>query len=361
MLGQRDGRFGEFMSFWANKKVLVTGHTGFKGGWLAKTLKVLGAEVYGISLAELDQTSFFNLCSVANVLSEDARVDITDTDNFQQKVKDIGPDIVFHLAAQPIVGLSYEDPTGTFKTNVMGVVNLFEALRNVENCQAIVNVTTDKVYKNENWFWPYREIDELGGNDPYSASKACAELVTHAYFKSFMEGRGIGTARAGNVIGGGDFSRYRLVPDIVKSLLNEYELVIYNPDHVRPWQHVLDPVFGYIRLAELLYREPELYSGNYNFSGDSSNMKSVADIVEVFKLHYHNLRIRSQSEGRQFKEQSVLLLDSMKAKKHLQWEGLFDFSSAINSTIAWYDVFLQNGELIKYTDMQIEHYLEKQQ
>lgn len=354
----QNGKFGDIMSFWINKRVLVTGHTGFKGGWLVKFLKLLGANVYGISLPNVDKVSFFNLCSVSSDLIDDARIDVTDQVSLKKKILEINPDIIFHLAAQPIVGVGYQNPRSTFATNVMGVVNLLDVVRKLENCGAVVNVTTDKVYNNKNWDWPYRECDQLGGNDPYSASKACAELVTHSYHSSFLEGRGIATARAGNVIGGGDFSEYRLIPDIVRSLANKSLLRIYNPGFIRPWQHVLDPIFGYIKLAELLYSNPVKFSGSYNFSDASTEVKTVSEVVEKFEAYFTNLRLDTSKGERHFKEESLLLLDNTKAKRRLNWSCALNFQRSIDETIEWYNEYLNGENVQSLTEIQISRYLE---
>ncbi|MFC4599692.1 CDP-glucose 4,6-dehydratase [Cohnella hongkongensis] len=274
-------------SFWENKKVFVTGHTGFKGSWLSLWLSHKGARVTGYSLSPPTSPSLFKLAKVESQIEKSILGNIIDYDRLNSALQEAQPEIVIHMAAQPLVRESYKSPLETYQVNVMGTVNLFEAIRNTESVRAVVNVTTDKCYQNNEWEWGYRENEPLGGYDPYSSSKACSELVTAAYRNSFFpkdlyasHGVAIASARAGNVIGGGDWATDRLIPDVIRSMLKREKVTIRNPHSIRPWQHVLEPLGGYMLLAELLYEHGTQYGEAWNFGPEDQDVKPVQWIVE---------------------------------------------------------------------------------
>lgn len=327
-------------NFWSGKRVLVTGHTGFKGGWLTLWLNDMGAKVCGVSLPPNTSPNLFELAGISS-FSQSHLTDIRDLVKFKEIVSSFKPEIAFHLAAQPLVRQGYIDPTETFSTNVMGTVNFLEAIRvaALDSIRSIVVITTDKVYKNLEWFWPYRETDELGGHDPYSASKAACELVVNAYKHSFFENLNIpvATARAGNVIGGGDWSPDRLIPDLVRSFKERRPLEIRRPNAVRPWQHVLEPLYGYLVLAQKIYCKTSL-AGEYNFGPNSSEACSVKDVVEIARRYYDydESRVEYAIEEAGFHEASVLSLDVSKARMMLNVNPRWDLSLSVKKTINWY-------------------------
>ena len=340
-----------------NKKILITGHTGFKGSWLCKLLLELGSKVSGISL-QAEKVSLYNLLKLDNEV-ESHICDIRKLKNIENIVKEINPDIIFHLAAQPLVIESYNNPVYTFETNIIGTINILEALRKLNNLECAIMITTDKVYDNKEWAWGYRENDSLGGNDPYSSSKACAELIIKSYKKSFFENLNIATARAGNVIGGGDFARDRIIPDIVRAIERNESVELRNPNSVRPWQHVLDVLNGYLLLAYNLIENNKNISANkngelpsYNFA-PIDNKQTVEYITKVFieSIGKGNYKIKSQNTNK--KEMNILRLDSSLARKELLWEEKFDTEEAVKQTALWYREYLNNKDI---TDKQIKDY-----
>jgi len=346
------------------KKILVTGHTGFKGSWLCKMLLGQGAEVCGYSLKPNTTPNMFSILG----LEEQVKTIHADVRNFTSisgMVKKEKPDLVFHLAAQPLVRDSYDDPLYTFSTNVMGTANVLEAIRKEPSVRASVVITTDKVYSNKETQKPYVETDELGGHDPYSASKACAELVTQSYSKSFFKGASGGegrrvflaTARAGNIIGGGDWSKDRLVPDIVRCLLEKNEqVVLRNPMAVRPWQHVLDPLMGYMILANGLLDGNADFEGAWNFSPDPKECVTVEGVVKkaIGILGKGSYAVRPDSKKH---EMELLLLNSTKARKKLCWEPHLDIKQAMKWTFEWYSDYYEGKDAVSATDSQISRYL----
>lgn len=350
-------------SFWHGKRVLVTGHTGFKGGWLSLWLARLGAEVYGYAQPPKGPPSFCELIGVEDFVVSSIG-DVRSYDNFQKVLLDADPHIIFHLAAQPLVRKSYDDPRETFETNVMGTLNLMEAIRvNRSSCKTVVNVTTDKCYQNNHWLWGYREIDPLGGSEPYSYSKSCAEFVASAYRKSFFESLDIQlvSVRAGNVIGGGDWSQDRLIPDIMNSIFAGNPLRIRNPESIRPWQHVLEPLFGYMTIAKLLYlNELELGDDShaFNFGPKLDAGMSVESIARIMVDHHGGGAfyeiIRHEGEAR--KEEKMLLLDSTKAKSLLNWGAKLDLGQALIWTYDWYENFYGGKPMKEFSLGQIEKY-----
>ena len=341
-------------SFWRGRSVLLTGHTGFKGGWLATWLLELGARVTGYSLAPDTELSYFSRCRLDRRVNS-VLADIRDLNALKQTIADFHPEIVFHLAAQPLVRHSYIEPVATFETNVMGTVNLLEAMRTAPSVKAGVIVTSDKCYHNREWLWGYREDDVLGGHDPYSASKACAEIVTNAYRKSFLGLNGhraaVATARAGNVIGGGDWAADRLLPDAVRALRQNAPLVLRNPDSVRPWQHVLEPLAGYIMLAQRLYHDGERYNGAFNFAPDEEEAIPVARLAEIAIRHWGAgswQTVTGSETNSSHHEAGYLRLDSRKARQLLGWRPRLRLEQAVKMTIDWYREALRRPESDMY-------------
>lgn len=345
------------LDFWKNKNVLITGHTGFKGSWLCYVLNELGANVSGYSL-EPDQD-----CSLFSILGRSLHVhsqygDIRDLNKLKKFVSTSKPDIIFHMAAQPLVRDSYENPVNNFSTNVMGTVNILEAYRFCETARALINVTTDKCYKNNEWIWGYREDDVLGGHDPYSNSKACSELVTESYKKSFFVNntgdieKGIATARAGNVIGGGDWAKDRIIPDFFRSIEKKKPLFVRNKHAVRPWQHVLDPLSGYLNLAERLYSNPKQYSQAWNFGPEDSGCISVEKLLNLMQKYSPATRWES-TNNEELHEATLLKLDISKAKSILRWSPRLDISRAVEYTADWYTTYINRGPVISLMESQI--------
>lgn len=323
--------------FWAGKRVFLTGHTGFKGGWLALWLRDMGAQVHGYALAPVTQPNFFTICALQDKLASSTLADVRDAAALNAALQSTEPDIVLHLAAQPLVRHSYAAPVETYAVNVMGTANLLEAVRNTPSVKAVVNVTTDKCYENREWLWAYRENDVLGGHDPYSSSKACSELVTAAYRKSFLSQQGVqlASARAGNVIGGGDWSVDRLVPDFFRACAAGEAFVIRSPASTRPWQHVLEPLAGYLTLAEKLCAEGAEYAAAWNFGPEETDVKPVAWLADKFCEKVPGATWRHDASP-QPHEAGRLKLDSAMAKVHLGWRPAWSLEQCLNATVAWY-------------------------
>ena len=325
-------------SFWKDKKILVTGHTGFKGSWLCLILKILGARVTGFSLDEPVSTpSMFNLLKIGSFIN-DYRGDIRSMDDCKEILLKKQPDIIIHMAAQSLVRKSYRQPVTTFETNVIGTVNILETVRDLDSVSEIIIVTSDKCYKNIEKDYSYTEKDSLGGFDPYSSSKACAEHVSSAYYNSFLmnERKGLATVRAGNVIGGGDWSEDRLLSDAVKSFSKGNKLLIRNPSAVRPWQHVLDPLFGYLLLAEKLHSDNLVYSGPWNFGPDKKNCKSVEHIINSFSKMWDGETTWEIFKKDELHEATLLQLSSNKSRKKLGWRPKLGFKQTLKYTSDWY-------------------------
>lgn len=322
--------------FWRDKRVVVTGHTGFKGGWLTVWLSRMGAEVTGISLPPLTHPSLFELARIQHLCNSHF-CDVRSGATLASYVRDARPEIVFHLAAQPLVRVSYRQPADTFATNVMGTANLLDALRGVATMRAAVFITTDKVYRNRDWLWPYREDDPVGGHDPYSASKAASELVIDSYRKAFLAEQGIAvaSARAGNVIGGGDWSEDRLIPDALRAWSAGEVLHVRRPDAIRPWQHVVEPLAGYMVLAERLWHDPELSSA-YNFGPCTSESTTVRGVVELARAAYGQGEVR-YGDGREGPhEDGRLTLETGKAREVLRFWPRLSVTEAVWRTISWH-------------------------
>jgi CDP-glucose 4,6-dehydratase len=348
--------------FWRNRKVFITGHTGFKGGWLSLWLAKHGAIVCGYGLApDINTPSFFDACDVQNHLARSLIADVRDLSALEEAISSFQPEVVLHLAAQALVRDSYANPVLTYATNVMGTVHVLEAVRHTPSVKAVVNITTDKCYENQEWIWGYREIDRLGGSDPYSSSKACSELVTTSYRKSFLSKNVlVASARAGNVIGGGDWSKDRLVPDIVRAASSGKPLVLRNPHAVRPWQHVLDPLAGYLTLAEGLLSGRKELADAWNFGPSSLIERPVSWVVERFSQHYGMPATWELDRDNQLAETSVLKLDSSKARTMLGWEPRFGIDEALRWTACWYEAYrTQPTKITEFTKQQLAEYENK--
>ena len=333
-----------FLSAFAGRRILVTGHTGFKGSWLCAWLERLGAELTGYSDALPSTPCHFALLDLR---LDDRRGDVADRAALQAVIAEVRPEIVFHLAAQPLVRLAYDDPIATYRTNVMGTLTLLEAVRAVGGVSALVSATTDKVYRNREWVWSYREQDELGGSDPYSASKSCVELMTRSYCESFFgdQGPAVASVRAGNVIGGGDWAGDRLVPDLMRAAFAGGELSIRNPASTRPWQHVLDPLCGYLRTgASLLGHDAPRYDV-WNFGPAGQAATPVRRIVEVTQAMLPGLQVSYGEADATRHESNILELDSSKAIRTLGWQPLWE-DAMLERTIAWYQAFYTDGRTL---------------
>ena len=350
--------------FWRNKKVFITGHTGFKGGWLSLWLNDLGANVTGFSLPPSTSPSFFDICSVDNSVKSIIG-DVRDYVGLKKSIQDESPDIVFHMAAQALVLDSYKDPIETYETNLMGTVNVLNALRDLPSVKAIINITSDKCYENIEKSLGYVEEDRMGGFDPYSSSKGCAELITAAYRTSFFNPNaysehelGVATARSGNVIGGGDWSSNRLIPDLFKSISSNKAITIRNPCSTRPWQHVLDPLSGYLILAEKLFLEGRYFSESWNFGPNSKDVLTVKDVASKFITQWgSNIQIDSEKKSKQLHEANLLSLDCSKAETRLNWSPKINTEFAINMTCDWYKKFNDGGSDMKLLSLeQIRNY-----
>ena len=352
----------DLVNLWQGKRVFLTGHTGFKGGWLALWLAGLGANVRGFALDPESEPNFFNVTSLKSVV-EDVRGDIRDYARLQAEMTKFAPEVVFHLAAQPLVRRSYTDPLGTYATNALGTAHVLEAVRNTRGVRAVVCVTTDKCYRNQEWVWPYRETDPLGGHDPYASSKACAEIVTAAYRQSFFppgafasHGVAVATARAGNVIGGGDWSEDRLVPDLIRGFLEGHPVLIRRPHAIRPWQHVLEPVHGYVLLAERLLTDPGEFSDAFNLGPSDGDEWTVSQIADHMTLLWGDGASWVTDPEPGVHESATLKLDSSKARARLGWCPHLDLRTALDWTVSWFRLWLQKADMLAETRTQISAY-----
>jgi len=334
-------------SFWKNKKVFLTGHTGFKGSWLTIWLNYLGAEVLGFSLDPITNPNLFTEADLSGDLI-DIRGDIRDYNKLSRSMSEFQPEIIIHMAAQPLVRYSYKEPIETFTTNIVGTANIFESARNCTSVKAILNVTTDKCYENMEWDRAYTENDTLGGHDPYSSSKACSEIITSAYKKSYLHDAGISiaSARAGNVIGGGDWSDDRLIPDILNSFEENKIVVIRNPKSVRPWQHVLEPLSGYLLLVQNLYNFGDVFAQPWNFGPYDKDSKQVEYIVNKIKNIWGNDANWEIDENPNPHEAKYLKLDISKAINNLNWEPKWNLDNAIERIVIWHKSW-RNGANVK--------------
>jgi len=344
-------------SFWNDKKVLVTGHSGFKGSWITLLLKYLGAEVCGVSSSILNnnQELFLALNLDDSCLSHD--VDIRDK-NISKIFNDFKPEIVFHLAAQPLVRASYEIPFDTYDINVMGTLNILENIRKSPSVAASVMITTDKCYENKEWERGYKETDRLGGFDPYSSSKACAELLIKSFQNSYeSESLAISSVRAGNVIGGGDLSADRLLPDIYRAIVSKQKIKLRNPMAIRPWQHVLEPLIGYLMVAEDLFESGHQNNDAWNFGPRASDIRTVAEIAKLFAGEWGVDNIEEEKNSQHYHEANMLSLDSTKAYSKLNWQPIWNVEVAIKKTAEWYQDFEKKIDILDKTNQQIQEYI----
>ncbi len=346
-------------SFWRGKKVFITGHTGFKGGWLSIWLQQLGSDVTGYALQPSTSPSLFEVAQVAKGMTS-VIGDIRDSVLLTNTVRQVAPDIVIHMAAQPLVRRSYADPVETYSTNVMGTVHLLEAVRQTPSVRAVVNVTTDKCYENKEWIWGYRESEPMGGFDPYSSSKACAELVTAAYRNSFFNGNtysqhqlALASARAGNVIGGGDWAEDRLIPDILRAIEAGQSVNIRNPQATRPWQHVLEPLSGYLTLAEKLYVQGPAFAEAFNFGPADEDARPVQWIVEQLTQHWGNCAHWTLDQANHPHEATYLKLDCSKAHSRLDWRPRGNLRIALKEIVSWHKAYVAGSDMRAATQVQI--------
>lgn len=349
-------------SFWKGKKVFLTGHTGFKGSWLSIWLQSLGAEVTGYALAPPTEPSLFIQAGVSELVTS-VIADIRDLDCLKREMQKASPDIVIHMAAQPLVRDSYKIPVETYATNVMGTVHLLEAVRSTPSVRAVVNVTTDKVYENREWAWGYRENEPFGGYDPYSNSKGCSELVTAAYRSSYFNpkdydshGVALGSARAGNVIGGGDWAGDRLIPDIIRAILAKEPVQIRNPHAIRPWQHVLEPLSGYMLLAEQLFEAGPEFAEGWNFGPADEDAKPVEWLVKRLCEQWGEGACYEIDKGEHPHEAHYLKLDCSKAHSQLGWWPRWGLETALEKIVDWTRVYLEKGDLRQMCGKQITEY-----
>jgi CDP-glucose 4,6-dehydratase len=351
--------------FWKGKKVLITGHTGFKGSWLCMLLNTMGTEISGYALEPPTEPSLFDLCNINSFVNSTIS-DIRDFDSLLKKIEIEKPEIIIHMAAQPLVRLSYAEPVLTYQTNVIGTMNLLEAVRvsKSKSVRVIVNVTTDKCYENKEWIWPYRENEPLGGYDPYSSSKACSEIVTASYRNSFFNPAdynlhqvAIATARAGNVIGGGDWASDRLIPDFIRAILDNKIIKIRNPEAIRPWQHVLEPLSGYLMLSEKLFNNGFSFAEAWNFGSNEDDAKPVEWIVDKLCTMWGNGAAYELDKNIHHHEATYLKLDCCKAKERLQWHPGWNLNKALESIVLFTAAYIRKENLNALCMAQIDEYL----
>ena len=350
-------------AFWKGKHVFLTGHTGFKGGWLTLWLASMGARVTGYALAPTSNPNFFNAAKVTTDLEQSHIADIRDLEKLQKAMAHVRPEIVIHMAAQPLVHYSYVNPVETYATNVMGTVHVLESIRSLDCVRAAVIVTTDKCYENKEWAWGYRENESMGGHDPYSNSKGCAELVTSAYRQSYFSPEkyaqhkvAIASARAGNVIGGGDWSENRLIPDAIKAFEAKEVLMIRNPLATRPWQHVLEPLSGYLVLAQALYQEGAKFDGGWNFGPRDEDARPVQEVINLLIENWSSAASWAQDKSEQPHESHSLKLDCSKARQYLNWVPKWSLEQAIEKITEWQSGFQNSMDMKKLSLEQIEIY-----
>lgn len=351
-----------FGGIYRGRRVLVTGNLGFKGSWLSLWLKMLGAKVYGYSLKTDTSPQLSDILGVENFVEKQKIGDICDSEELLDFFKSSKPDIVIHMAAQPLVRLSYKEPFETYRTNVMGTLNVLECARNTESVKAFVNVTTDKCYLNKEISYAYKENDAFGGHDMYSSSKACSEILTASYRVSFLSegGFSLASARAGNVIGGGDWALDRIVPDCIRALLKNEEIIIRSPDAVRPWEHVLEPLAGYLRLGQMLLKYPKDFSEGFNFGPEETSVLKVAELVKLVIKNWGSGQMKVLKKDN-LHEANLLMLDISKSKNRLGFCPVTNASQAVEMTVDWYKHFyLKNPDTIRnFTESQIAQFTSK--
>ena len=344
-------------NFYKGKRVFITGHTGFKGSWLSKVLINEGAILHGYSLGLVTNPSLFEIAEIDNLMSSTFS-DVRNYDVLQKVFNSFKPEIVFHLAAQPIVRTSYQDPKTTYETNVLGTVNILECVRKSDCVKSFINITTDKVYQNKEWEWGYREDEPLDGYDPYSNSKSCSDLITNSYKRSFFQEKkiAISTVRAGNVIGGGDFAKDRIIPDCVRSVMEGKDIIVRNPHSVRPYQHVLDPLFAYLLLAKRQYEDIS-FAGSYNVGPNEEDCYSTGRLVQLFVDKWgDDTRWINKSEINAPHEASFLKLDCSRIKNKLGWMPKWNLTNAVEKTIEWTKSWVRGEDIKRCMDIQIEDY-----
>ncbi|MGL5353638.1 MAG: CDP-glucose 4,6-dehydratase [Cetobacterium sp.] len=352
----------EYKKFWNKKRVLITGHTGFKGSWLTIWLTLLGAEIIGFSLEDLNPLSIFYKSKLSQKVT-DTRGDVRDLSKIKEIFNKYNPEIVFHLAAQPLVRESYKNPSYTYEVNVNGTMNILECIRESNKKITAVLITTDKCYENREIIWGYRENDALGGYDPYSSSKACCEILINSWRSSYfnkkdykIHNKSISSARAGNVIGGGDFSNDRIIPDFIRALEDNKKIKIRNPKSTRPWQHVLEPLFGYMSLAKLMYENEGEYCEGWNFGPSINSVIDVKSLTEKLVSIYGLKDMIEIEENNEFHEANLLFLDTTKAKLRLNWEGKLDINKTLELTASWYKRY-KNEDVFELCSEQINEYM----
>tara|TARA_B100001093_G_scaffold430188_1_gene425782 strand:- start:3117 stop:4199 length:1083 start_codon:yes stop_codon:yes gene_type:complete len=345
-------------AFWQSRRVFITGHTGFKGSWLCIWLRQLGAEVKGFSLEPETTPSLFQEAKVAEIMESEIG-DIRNLDILQKSMSDFRPDIVIHMAAQPLVRYSYQAPIETYSTNVLGTAHFLQAALSCSTVRSVINVTTDKCYDNKEWLWAYRENEPIGGHDPYSSSKGCSELVTASYRKSFYEKRGIGlaTARAGNVVGGGDWGFDRLIPDILRAFEKSKPAIIRNPTAIRPWQHVLEPLSGYLTLARALYESPNEFAEAWNFGPNEDGSQTVNWIIDEMIRAWPGAKWQLDKSNDNPHEANYLKLDISKAKSKLLWSPIWSLDITLNRIINWHKSWLAGKNMQKVTLTEIKDFM----
>jgi CDP-glucose 4,6-dehydratase len=346
-----------FGNFYKNKTILITGHTGFKGSWLALWLKNLGANVIGLSHAPRYEMGVFQKSRLSMKMI-DIRGDVLDRKLLSETIMEYKPEIVFHLAAQPLVRLSYERPWETIQNNVMGTLNLLESMRLSDSIKVMINVTSDKCYEDKEWIYGYKETDSLGGRDPYSASKACSEIITNSYLQSYFlssNERMISSVRSGNVIGGGDWSEDRIIPDCVRAATENKPVKIRNPNAIRPWQHVLEPLSGYLLLAQKIWNSPKEYAGAWNFGPDSSSFITVGELTSKFISYFNGSHIHDEMVTNSKHETKMLNLDVSKANIILHWKPVLNIEQSIELTASWYKKY-SNSNVYDICIKQINYY-----
>lgn len=353
-------------NYYKQKKVLITGHTGFKGSWLSFWLSMMGANICGYALEPSTEPNLFNLLELNTKINNNIG-DVRDFNRLENVIKDFKPEIIFHMAAQPLVRESYKNPAYTYETNVMGTVNILEIARKTESVKSIINITTDKCYHNNEWIYGYRENDELGGYDPYSSSKACAELVSESYRNSFFNPTEYGkthkislsTVRAGNVIGGGDWAKDRLVPDCIKAIVNNEEIIIRSPKATRPWQHVLEPLSGYLWLGVLMGQDGKKFAQAWNFGPEDKDIWEVESVVNGLIKNFGKGSYKVENK-KQPHEASLLKLDISKVKFYLDWKPVYHVNESIQETANWYKAYYSGEkDLIELTKNQINSYVDQ--
>jgi CDP-glucose 4,6-dehydratase len=345
--------------FWRGKRVFVTGHTGFKGSWLSLWLGSLGAEVTGYGLAPVTEPSLFALAKVDKLIKRSIIGDICNYDTLQREMKAADPEIVIHMAAQALVRDSYAEPLHTYESNVMGTAHVLESVRQCKNVRSVVVITTDKCYENKEWYWGYRENDPLGGYDPYSSSKACAEIVTAAYRQSFLQQQkiAVATVRAGNVIGGGDWAKDRLVPDCLRAIEKGETIIVRSPDAIRPWQHVLEPLRGYLMLAEKLYQEGMAWAEGWNFGPGDAGVLCVGDLVQKICCKLDGKYELQTADD--LHEAKYLKLDCSKVNMQLGWYPKLSMDECLDYISEWFDFYRQGKDMQAFSLQQIHRYEEK--